>query len=334
MQVPSRREEVGTELEQSFQDSAREYFRQLTLRDPSFKEDLKQLKERWPSPPCFPPPQTGLKLQAINQWQDQQRAYMADLMRLQECWSSVALEDIAVLGDPSKHHQLGPKVRLAPYPLWPKDGSMFLQVHPMTTADEFKRAFQTIKRKLGLVRHRKATLQTQETSPMVRLVQHVGLSGNELIFVSVTPTATGDDAKREFHKIKRAVSRRRLRLGSLQLKLSVYDMYVDKGKSFRQIARVVGKHPSTVFDLFVSVCRDMGTNKKSSREMRFDPLFDHQEHFSTCLSCQKGWACKLAAEKIGLPSLNPMLSKIPYDDKVDIVTLQNQGRKPRRKIEY
>ena len=318
----------------------KEYLRECTLRNPAFIKARREFLKRWESEPdLFAEPivlarkaERGKGLDAIKEQQRRQGRFWSELITLCNDWPSITPND--VIGGASTTP--GPKVRLAPYSpgTWPRDGSLLLCVHPTVTGIEFKRSFQKIKKNLRLVRHGKATPQTHETSPKVRFVKRVGQSGNESIFLSVTPAATGDDAKREFHKIKRAVSRRRLRLGSLQLKLSVYDMYVDEGKSFRQIARVARKHPSTVFDLFASACRDIGRIGRSSREMRLDPLFNHQEHFSTCPSCQKGWACKLAAEKIGLPSLNPMLSKIPHDDKVDIVTLQNQGRKPRRKIEY
>lgn len=121
-----------------------EYLRECTLRNPAFVTALRDFRKRWPFPPSFPPSQVGLRIEAVKQYQAQERAYLAELVKFCNDWPSITPSD--VIGGAST--LAGPKVRLAPYSpvTWPHDGSLLLCVHRTATGDEVKQAWQGIKK--------------------------------------------------------------------------------------------------------------------------------------------------------------------------------------------
>lgn len=124
-------------------ETEKEYRRWCTLQNPAFLTALRDFRKRWPSPPSFPSPQVGLRIQAVKQSQAQETAYLAELVKFCNGWPSITPGD--VIGGVSAPP--GPKVRLAPYsPLtWPRDGSLLLCVCPTTTGNEIKKAWHEIK---------------------------------------------------------------------------------------------------------------------------------------------------------------------------------------------
>lgn len=114
------------------------YLRECTLRNNFFRKEQQAFLKRWPSRPQFPPPQTGLKLKTVEEWQAQERAYLADFAKFLERWR--VSPDTQLLGQPA------PKVSLAKYDprFWPP-GRVLLDVDLTATGDEIKKAWQEIK---------------------------------------------------------------------------------------------------------------------------------------------------------------------------------------------
>src|SRR3989338_1184122 len=125
-----------------------EYRRWCTLQNPAFVTALTDFRKSWPSPPSFPPPRVGLRIDAVKQYQAQERAYLAELIKFCHYWPSVGVSDITGEGSSTP----GPKVQLAPYSpvTWPRDGSIVLYVHPTAIGDEVESGFQRIKREIAL----------------------------------------------------------------------------------------------------------------------------------------------------------------------------------------
>jgi hypothetical protein len=119
------------------------------------------------------------------------------------------------------------------------------------------------------------------------------------IILRVHPTATGDEVKRAYQKIKRRFFPKRLRPDQRRVKLAIYDLYYAEKKAFGEIAKLVKKPVSTVAYLLSSVCHDIGHARGGSRE-KSDPSFDFPAHFSECPSCRGGRLCSLAEENAGI----------------------------------
>src|SRR3989338_5675035 len=201
-----------------------EYRRWCTLQNPAFVTALTDFRKSWPSPPSFPPPRVGLRIEAVKQYQAQERAYLAELVKFCNAWPTITPDDI--IGGATTAP--GPKVRLAPYSpvTWPRDGSLLLWVHPTATGDEVERGFQRIKRNMHLKRRGREKRSQKKVS-----VQKVNLEpGKESIILRVGPTATGKDAEREFQRAKKAYWPRRLRKGTRRLKMEVYNLYRQEPK--------------------------------------------------------------------------------------------------------
>jgi len=118
--------------------SDEEYLRQCSLRNHLFKKEQQAFLDRWPAPPQFPPPQIGLRLKTVQEWQAQEKAYMAEFINFVERWR--VPPTTGALGEPA------PKVSLAKYDpsFWPP-GRVLLDVDSKTTGDEVKKAWQKIK---------------------------------------------------------------------------------------------------------------------------------------------------------------------------------------------
>jgi len=112
------------------------------------------------------------------------------------------------------------------------------------------------------------------------------------------------------------------------LRLEVYDLY-RQGKKHFEIAKVLRKSISTVYNLLASVCKDIGL-PKSKRGT--DPSFDHKEHYAGCPSCRKGLLCRLAETKMGLGLQESRT--VLYNESFDIAARERQGRKLPPKIDY
>ncbi|MBI2089926.1 MAG: hypothetical protein HYT78_14510 [Deltaproteobacteria bacterium] len=137
------------------------------------------------------------------------------------------------------------------------------------------------------------------TQPKVSLAQDIPSSWprDGSIVLRVHPTATGDEVKRAWQRIKKVLPTRRL--GEKALKLRVYGLRIRDGKTFRQIARETEKSVSAVFELLVSGCRGIG-HVRDPKQKLMDPGFDLKEHYSGCPQCKTGRLCRLAEEKAGV----------------------------------
>jgi hypothetical protein len=126
------------------------------------------------------------------------------------------------------------------------------------------------------------------------------------VLLSVDPTTTGDEIKRQWQNIKKALGRRSQRQGASDraLKLRIYKLYQARAQSgarpinnFSEIARIVKKKRSTVVGLYDSVYKDIhGIKPKSIR--RLTPDFKFADHFSSCLECQTKGICALANDEL------------------------------------
>jgi len=241
---------------------------------------------------------------------------LAELIDLCNQWPTVTPFD--VIAEVGRHGEVGPKVRLAPYvpALWPKDGSILLQVLRTTIGDEFKSAFLGLNREIPSLRVGKGKPEKSGVTPKVSLAVPAYPS-DEFIFLCVNPTATGEEVRREFRRIKRESSKRRLRMGQWQLKLTIYKMY-DKHFSFEEIARKVKKPLSNVHYLHGEVQQDIENVERNDRSETF------KEHAGKCPShCAKGYPCSYAEkrwirmEDASLRELllpEPLYNKSPQED--------------------
>jgi len=301
------KEHKGTDSDLTDED----YLRECTLRNPAFIKARRAFQKRWGSSADIlglPPPTVGLKLKDLRSHLDKQPPYLKALVSIQNDWPSVNAFDI--IGEEETSKQVGPKVRLAPYhpALWPKDGSILLQIHRTVIGEEIKGDYQRIKHQLApqikthegewkYVRRRRKKGQTRLKTEILKLANRPTLAG-EWIAVSVDPMSTGDEFRRDFERIKRSFPKRRQRVGQRRMKLDIYDM-CEKGWRFPRIAFAVRRSHSTVYDLLETVCRDIGITKVKGKPM-VDPDFYLDEHHSTCSQCQKGRLCHLAESKLGI----------------------------------
>jgi len=152
----------------------------------------------------------------------------------------------------------------------------------------------------------------------------------EWIIVRVVPMATGKEARKGWERIKRFLPIRRQR-GQRKLKLDIFDMY-QSGWPIQKIAIAISRKRSTVYDLFDTVCKDIGKAKVKGKPL-VDLNFNLKEHIPTCRQCHTGpRLCRLAETNIGLDSLNPMQSKVPLAEEINYPT--TGGHKLPPKIEY
>ncbi len=121
------------------------------------------------------------------------------------------------------------------------------------------------------------------------------------ILLQVHLSATGDEVKRTFQRIKRElaplfVGTLRQRSGTFRDRLAVWDLVVEKGCTFPQVARKLRKKVSTVKGLYWAARRDIlgiGSKAKSSRADRQRAqlvkvdLSDTDRHFRDCPECSK-----------------------------------------------
>lgn len=147
----------------------------------------------------------------------------------------------------------------------------------------------------------------------------------------VDPTTTGDEIKQQWQKIKDGLrlTEHRVRRGQQTLKLQIYDMRCGGDKTLSQIATGLIKPISTVYRLFVAVCRDIGNVREKGHA---DPSFDEREHWDNCSLCQKGGLCSLAEKKLGLKETSRKEITFPTVDHISPESFK--GRKPRLKIKY
>jgi len=115
----------------------------------------------------------------------------------------------------------------------------------------------------------------------------------------VSLTVTGDDVKRTFQQIKREITKhsgsRRLRLKTFRDGRLVWDLIIQKGETFSQVARKLRKPTSTVKSLYRNARRDiLGESSKNrrSRADRKELLIAQvepadQNHFRQCPQCSK-----------------------------------------------
>ena len=152
------------------------------------------------------------------------------------------------------------------------------------------------------------------------------------IVLRVHPTATGDEVKRAYQKIKRRFFPKRLRPDNRRLKLEIYDLYFsDRRKTLKEIAKIVKKPIQTVAYLLSCVCQDIGHLKQRDQK-KVDLSFDFKAHFSDCSSCLEGRLCPLAEEKAGIKdhNLKELLSyKGNIVDEEQRQYRKKTGRKPK-----
>jgi hypothetical protein len=141
------------------------------------------------------------------------------------------------------------------------------------------------------------------------------------ILIRVHPTATGDEVKRAYEKIKKHFFSKRVRPDNWRLKLEIYDLYFsDRRRTLKEIAKIVKKPIATVAHLLAGACRDIG-HLKQRHPREVDPSFDFEAHFSGCSSCLSGRLCPLAEEKAGIKDHN-LKELLPY--KGDIVDAERR----------
>ncbi|MCZ6625867.1 MAG: hypothetical protein O7B35_16830, partial [Deltaproteobacteria bacterium] len=273
----------------------------------------------------FPPPKVGLKFNELMSRWNKQGPYLKALVSIINDWPTVNAFDI--IGDAGKSNQVGPKVRLLtdfPY-LWPKDGSILIQFHRTVTGKKIELDFQRIKQQLApqirtqqgewkYVRKRRKRGQSRIKTEIYTLANRPTLAG-EWITISVDPMSTGAEVRRDVEGINSSLSKRRQR-GQRRLKLDIFDKY-QSGWSIRKIALANRRKRSTVYELFDTVCKDIGKAKVKGKPL-VDDKFDPKEHFPTCRQCQTGpRLCRLAETHLGIDSINPMEGHLPFDEAID-----------------
>ena len=172
--------------------------------------------------------------------------------------------------------------------LWPKDGSILIQFHQSATIEEIKGPFNAITQQFdpqmrtqeGKWKYKRRRRQKGQGRLKIEIYELANrpTQAGEWITVRVDPMTRWDEARPDIEEIKRSLPKRRQRVGQRRLKLKIHDMHYDEGKSFRQIAKAMGKAQSTVFDLFISVCKDIGITTEKGK-LRSDPFFDLQQHW-------------------------------------------------------
>jgi len=324
--------------------SDEEYLRECTLRNLAFIEARGAFQKRWDSSNDLfglPPPKAGLTVKELKSRGDKQKAYLAAVVSFLNDWPAVSPFDLIDAGDQPK--QLGPKVRLAPYnpALWPKDGSILLQIHRTVTGKGIELPFQRIMEQLDpqvrvhqgeckYVRKRQRNGQSRKMMEVWGPANGWTLA-REWIIVRVGPMATGKEARKGWERIKLSLPRRRQRKSQRSLKLAIYDMYSDNWR-IPKIALATKRKRSTVYDLFDTVCKDIGIARVKGKPL-VDPKFTLKEHIPTCRQCRTGpRLCRYAETGLGLASLNPMQSYMSLNEGVDYSVSGKHKHRP--KIEY
>lgn len=313
------------------------YRRWCTLQNPAFIKAQREFVKRWQcEPDLFEHPivvarkaERGRGLDAIREQQRRQGEFFSGLEKFLSDWPRITPND--VIGGASTLP--GPTVRLALYSpvTWPGDGSLLLSIHLWATGDEVEIGFQRIKREIAPKKR-----ERRKTSQKKVSIQSVNLEpGKESIILRVGSAATGKDAKGEFQRAKKAYWPRRMRKRTWRLKVEVYNLY-RQGTGFQHMAWKLGISRPAVYDLLRAVCKDIGQETQGGKPA-FDASSDWnswEKHKPDCPSCGKGRFCRPWERKIGLPSANPLLSKLPLNDALDLRNLALQRWKRRPKIDY